>query len=94
MWYHASPYDDLHLEGIKGNCTPLVGWRRSPYIFLGTLKYLSFQYFQYAPKGTYFIYEIDTDGLDLDHTPVGEQCKFLGNIPSSRVQLYAVRDQY
>lgn len=84
-WLHASMRSNLDLVGIKCFSAPLVSYKKSPYVFLGTLDYLVKQYFKYAPKGEYYLYEVDVEGLSVDTSPVGNQVKIAGDINASRV---------
>lgn len=47
------------------------------------------QYFKYAPKGEYYLYEIDVEGLDIDTSPVGNQVKILGDVSASRIKKHS-----
>lgn len=85
-WLHASPIENLDNVGIKCLAAPLVSYRKSPYVFLGTMDYLISQYFKYAPKGRYYLYSVDIVGLTVDTSPAGEQIKVLGNIGPGRIE--------
>ena len=84
--YHVSPIGNLHTEGIKSGVRPNVGRYSSPWVYLGTLDYIFTQYFSYAPKGRYFLYEVNTEGLKLEY-PTEGQAKILGNISAQRIRL-------
>ena len=88
MLYHASPLDLLKLGGICPSSKPTVGRRPSPYVYLGTLEYILEHYFQYAPRITYNVYSVDTNGLNLDWKLPAGQARLLGSIPASRLSLY------
>lgn len=75
-WYHASPRDDLEKLGINPRAKPLVSYRTQGWVYFGTLQYLEEQYFKYAPKMTYYIYEVDVSDLPIDDTPLpGDQIR-------------------
>ena len=72
-YYHASRNSNLCAAGIQvGQSTSCSIYRESKHIYVGTLKYIHEQYLKYCPKGTYYIYEIETD-LQLEPLPAKGQ---------------------
>jgi hypothetical protein len=58
--YHASLCPDLIKKGIHpNNLTNCSRDETSQHIYVGTPLYLLTQFFNYAPKGTYHIYELN-----------------------------------
>ena len=90
-WFHASPKDDLHITGIDPAAKPLVSRRVQNYVYFGSLDYIEDQYLRYAPKGDYYVYEIDTGGLSIDPTELaGEQIRTWDFVKSNAVTLYGL----
>jgi hypothetical protein len=56
---HASPNPDLHKLGITPNANKTCCRFNDGYVYLADLNYLESQYFQYCPKGIYYIFEVD-----------------------------------
>lgn len=86
MWYHASKSHLLEHSGIFPGIGKGVSRTPMPHVYLGSRDYLEEQYFSYCSDGLYYLYEVDTQGLQLDTTPVGEQCR-LPQVSPDRVIL-------
>jgi hypothetical protein len=73
--YHASKSPKLDIDGIKINQKTLNSfYPKSDYIYLGTLRYILSQYFQYTPRGKYFMYEVDVTDIPLfDFNFIGQK---------------------
>jgi hypothetical protein len=85
--YHASKLGDLERTGLQTG-TPTLNNRltKSQKIYLGTLNYVKTQYARYTKPGTYYIYEVDTEGLDLEEFMLGEQWRTGQNVAPGRLK--------
>lgn len=85
-YYHASPRSDLHKIGLTPKAKPFVSYWAQNSVYLGSWNYLHEQYFRYAPKTVYHIYEVYVEDLQLDETPVGEQVRVFQFIEPKRIR--------
>lgn len=85
-YYHASPRVDLHIIGLDPKSEPFISYRPQYFVYLGSWDYLYDQYFQYAPKTTYYIYEVSLEGLRIDTSPVGEQVRIAEFIKPDQIK--------
>jgi hypothetical protein len=65
IFYHASPMSDLGEIGISPEAMPHISREPQGYVYLGTLSYVLNDYMDYAKEGNYYIYKVDTTGLNL-----------------------------
>lgn len=71
--YHMSPHTDLHVKGLHPGQKPTASRRPMDEVYLGTMHYLKTQYMTYCRRGSYMLYEVNVEGLELDGRLPGEQ---------------------
>jgi len=86
MWYHASPRSDLHIIGIDPHAPPLISRLVQGFVYFGTMEYLKSQYFIYAPRQIYHIYEVNVDGLYTEQL-MEDQIRTPRFVEADRVEL-------
>lgn len=91
MLYHASPCADLHRDGLKRFSKPTCCNRVEENIYLGSLEYLHSRYFKYCPKGIYYIFEVDTENLNLEYLDNVDHYLYNGDIESQRIEPHGVK---
>ena len=89
--FHASPCSDLNRNGLKPNRKPTCGMRKDPCVYLGSLEYLEDQYFQYCPKGVYYIFKVDVPEDQLEHLEKVKHYRYWGTIQSDRISPFDVK---
>lgn len=89
--FHASPCGELHKEGLKSGSKTTCCRYEDSFVYLADLNYLENQYFQYCPKGVYYIFEVDADGLNLEHLEKVNHYRHRGSIESDRISPYGVK---
>lgn len=89
-YYHASQLPDLERLGINPKATPHVSRMPQGYVYLGSLDYVMNDYLDYAKKGKYYIYKVNTTGLKLDTKLAGDQARTTQFIEPGRVRLVNV----
>lgn len=82
--YHASQRPDLMKRGIVAGA-PHVSYGQQSAVYLGTYDYVIEDYLDYAKRGTYYIYEVDVDGLHLDDNLPDGQFRIYQEIEPRRV---------
>ena len=93
--YHASPIKGLESIGLNPAAKPLLCKRlrekRDQFVYLGSVRYVHEQFFRYAPKGLYYLYQVNASDLTLDDSCVGEQWRSAKSINPDRVSVYGTR---
>jgi hypothetical protein len=89
--FHVSPKHDLHLKGLDPQAEPHVTQTKAGWVYLGSDDYIHNQYLKYAKPGTYYLYKIDTRGLEADHAPLtpGQQ-RYEAKIEPARIKKISV----
>lgn len=90
--YHASQHHNLHKRGIVNSEELTCGRFHDGYVYLGSMKYLEEQYFQYCPKGTYYIFEVNLpENFPLEYLEKVDHYRYSGNIDAKYVEPYRVK---
>lgn len=88
--YHASRYPMCHKDGIKHKVEKTCCLFDDGAVYLGSLDYLREQYFQYCPKGIYYIFEVNVPKERVVHLEKVNHYKHCGDISSECVSPYGV----
>jgi len=89
--YHASLVPTIHQDGLHPNCKPICCNKPVPCVYLGSLQYLEEQYFEYCPKGVYYIFEVDTPEDHLEHLPDVKHYRYWGSIDAENITPHSVQ---
>jgi len=89
--YHASYVPTLHKDGLKPNQSPVCCNRSVDCVYLGSNDYLDSQYFEYCPKGIYYVFEVDVPQDNLEYLPKVNHYRYWGNIDPKYVKPFRVK---